>query len=103
MPSNAIALVGLGSLMKNNKGRFLENNYPFAKTNFTSNPEASFDYVFTLIPKSTPHIIRKCARCNANRFASSDKFRVNAHKKIIDVWLIFKCVSCDYTLNVSIL
>jgi len=58
---------------------------------------------FTLIPKSTPIIIRKCARCEQNRFASSDKFRVNANKKVIDVWLIYKCLSCENTLNVSIL
>src|SRR5437016_4799441 len=59
-------------------------------------------YVFTIVPKSTPQIIRRCARCEANRFASSNKFRINANKKILDVWLIFKCIACDYTLNVSI-
>lgn len=59
-------------------------------------------YVFTIVPKSTPQIVRRCARCEANRFASSNKFRINANKKVLDVWLIFKCISCDYTLNVSI-
>lgn len=64
--------------------------------------DKAFDYVFTIVPKSTPQIIRRCARCEANRFASSNKFRINANKKVLDVWLIFKCIACDYTLNVSI-
>ena len=64
--------------------------------------DKAFDYVFIIIPKSSPQIIRRCARCEANRFASSNKFRINANKKILDVWLIFKCIACDYTLNVSI-
>lgn len=64
--------------------------------------DKAFDYVFTIVPKSTPQIIRRCARCKVNRFASSNKFRINANKKVLDVWLIFKCIACDYTLNVSI-
>lgn len=89
--------------MNSNKGCFLEHNHSIEKANLEQNASENFDYVFTLIPKSTPNIVRKCARCDGDRFASSDKFRVNANKKIIDVWLVFKCVSCDYTLNISIL
>lgn len=59
--------------------------------------------VWHIIPRSTPKIIRKCSRCDRDRFYSSDKFRVNANKKLIDVWLIYKCVHCDTTLNLPII
>jgi hypothetical protein len=51
----------------------------------------------------TPHILRHCARCRATRpFASSGKFRVNAQKKLIDVWLIYRCGTCDQTWNFAV-
>lgn len=62
-----------------------------------------FDQIWRVIPCSTPKIIRKCTRCNENRFCSSDKFRVNANKKIIDAWLIYKCIRCDFTLKLVII
>jgi len=37
------------------------------------------------------------------RFASSDKFRVNAQRQKIDVWLIYKCLDCDDTWNCPII
>lgn len=62
-----------------------------------------FEQIWKVIPSATPNIIRKCARCNENRFYSSDKFRVNANKKVIDVWLIYKCIQCDFTLKLPII
>ncbi len=53
--------------------------------------------------KGAPLLIRKCNRCNNNSFYCSEKFRINAHKKNIDVWLIYKCVKCDSTYNMTIL
>lgn len=45
-------------------------------------------------------LTRHCPRCNlSRRFASSGKFRVNAQKKRIDVWLIFRCTVCDDRWN----
>jgi hypothetical protein len=35
-------------------------------------------------------------------FACSLKFRTNAHKKRIDVWLIYRCSACDETWNLPI-
>ena len=32
-----------------------------------------------------------------------DKFRMNAQKKNIDVWLIYRCVKCDNTCNLTLL
>jgi hypothetical protein len=50
-----------------------------------------------------PHLRRHCPRCAAERsFASSGKFRVNAQRKTIDAWLIFRCTDCDTRWNLPI-
>jgi hypothetical protein len=87
--------------MKTHKGSIPENNSLNLSPNHV--PGTEFNCLFTLVPITTPIIIRKCAKCKKNRFASSDKFRVNANKKVIDVWLIFKCLACENTLNINIL
>lgn len=53
--------------------------------------------------KNTPLLIKKCSHCDSDRFYCSDKFRMNAQKKNIDVWLIYKCVKCDNTCNLTLL
>ena len=56
-----------------------------------------------IIPLRTPHVLRHCAKCGTTRrFASSDKFRVNAHQRKIDVWLIYQCTVCAQTWNCAI-
>ncbi len=43
---------------------------------------------------------RHCPRCKMRRrFVHSGKFRVNAQKKRIDAWLIFRCTDCDDRWN----
>ncbi|HEV2524222.1 MAG TPA: DUF1062 domain-containing protein [Gammaproteobacteria bacterium] len=75
-----------------------ENNFLVEKAT-----ELGYGSLWHVVPTSTPKIIRKCSRCDRDRFYSSDKFRVNANKKLIDVWLIYKCVHCDATLNLPII
>lgn len=53
--------------------------------------------------KSTPLLIKKCSHCSSTRFYCSDKFRMNAQKRNLDVWLIYRCVQCDNTCNLTIL
>ena len=53
--------------------------------------------------KNTPLLIKKCSHCDSDRFYCSDKFRMNAQKKNIDVWLIYRCVKCDNTCNITLL
>ncbi|HXH54559.1 MAG TPA: DUF1062 domain-containing protein [Gammaproteobacteria bacterium] len=79
-------------------GALPENNFLVKKTT-----ELDYGLLWHVVPTSTPRIIRKCSRCDRDRFHSSDKFRVNANKKLIDVWLIYKCVHCDATLNLLII
>jgi hypothetical protein len=50
--------------------------------------------------KSEIALHRHCPRCKLpRRFASSGKFRVNAQKRRIDAWLIFRCTVCDDRWN----
>jgi hypothetical protein len=57
-------------------------------------------YHCEIIAQETPRIIHNCRRCNrAAEFYCSEKFRVNAQQKNIDVWLIYKCLHCDSTWN----
>lgn len=53
--------------------------------------------------KNTPLLIKKCSHCDSDRFYCSDKFRMNAQKKNINVWLIYRCVKCDNTCNLTLL
>lgn len=61
------------------------------------------EYILEIKVKNTPVLKRKCNHCNGNRFYCSNKFRMNSQKKSIDVWLIYKCIECDSTYNLTIL
>ena len=61
------------------------------------------EYIWEIKVKNTPTLKRKCNHCNCNRFYCSDKFRMNSQKRNIDVWLIYRCVECDNTYNLTIL
>jgi len=56
-----------------------------------------------IVPQRTPHVIRPCPRCDGPRaFASSDRFRVNASGRRLDVWLIYRCLVCDFIWNLTV-
>lgn len=61
------------------------------------------EYIWEIKVKNTPLLKRKCNHCNSDRFYCSDKFRMNAQKRKIDVWLIYRCIKCDSTYNVTLL
>ncbi|WP_228406965.1 DUF1062 domain-containing protein [Chryseobacterium sp. MYb7] len=52
--------------------------------------------------KNTPLLKKKCSQCNSERFQCSDKFRLNAQKKNIDIWLIYRCIKCNNTYNMTV-
>jgi hypothetical protein len=59
---------------------------------------------WTATSLETPRIWQNCSRCEARTaFVCSGKFRVNAHGKRIDAWLIYRCAQCDQTWNYPIL
>lgn len=61
------------------------------------------EYIWEIKVKNTPSLKRKCNHCNHNRFYCSNKFRMNSQKKNMDVWLIYRCIECDSTYNLTIL
>ena len=47
-------------------------------------------------PSAPPRLIRHCPGCReTSAFVCAESFRVNAQKKIIDVWLNYRCARCD--------
>ena len=51
-----------------------------------------------------PTVIRYCRKCGIRtEFASTESFRVNAQRKSLDVWLIYKCIKCNTTWNLTVL
>jgi hypothetical protein len=59
---------------------------------------------WTLRAVESPRVFRRCGRCEEKRpFVSSEKFRVNAQKRRIDVWLIYRCRECNDTWNCEVI
>jgi hypothetical protein len=57
-----------------------------------------------IVAEETPKVIRNCEKCKKHtEFTCSEKFRMNAQQKNIDVWLIYKCIHCDNTWNYPVL
>ncbi len=52
---------------------------------------------------SLPHILKHCKKCGKKMaFACSEQFRINAQRKYLDIWLIYKCLNCNETWNATI-
>lgn len=53
--------------------------------------------------ESSPSVIRYCKKCGKKtEYISSGQFRVNAQRKYLDIWLIYKCEKCNTTWNSTI-
>lgn len=52
---------------------------------------------------STPNVLRYCKKCGKKIiFTCSGQFRVNAQRKCLDIWLIYKCSKCNATWNATV-
>ncbi|WP_308042822.1 DUF1062 domain-containing protein [Micromonospora sp. PLK6-60] len=50
-----------------------------------------------------PLLSLRCADCGAASATTGDgRFRVNANGKLLDVWLLVRCVSCDRTIKLTV-
>lgn len=48
-------------------------------------------------------VLKYCKKCGKKtEFASSEQFRINAQRRYLDIWLIYKCRDCDATWNATI-
>jgi hypothetical protein len=52
---------------------------------------------------SLPLVRRPCPNCTMDASAASGKFRVNASGKLLDVWLLIRCVRCGRTAKVTVI
>lgn len=52
---------------------------------------------------SPPPAIKYCKKCSKKtEHIYSGLFRINAQRKYLDIWLIYKCSDCDSTWNMTI-
>ncbi|MEV0432093.1 DUF1062 domain-containing protein [Nocardia sp. NPDC050413] len=59
--------------------------------------------IWVVVPTRLPIVLRRCRSCASERFRASGKFRVNAHHKLIDAWLLALCTSCGETTKLTVL
>ncbi|MEU9171234.1 DUF1062 domain-containing protein [Streptomyces sp. NPDC048420] len=59
--------------------------------------------IWVVMPTCLPLVLRRCHACTSDRFRTSGKFRVNAHHKLIDVWLLALCTNCGETTKLTVL
>lgn len=56
-----------------------------------------------IVPDNNPEVRRNCPKCGEKtRYVNTEKFRVNANKSHIDIWLIYQCNKCKSTWNLTI-
>ncbi|MFE5122582.1 DUF1062 domain-containing protein [Streptomyces sp. NPDC056669] len=58
---------------------------------------------WVVMPTCLPLVLRRCHTCASERFRANGKFRVNAHHKLIDAWLLVLCTSCGETAKLTVL
>lgn len=52
---------------------------------------------------SKPSVVKHCKKCGTKKeFICSGQFRINAQRKYLDIWLIYKCSSCNTTWNAAV-
>jgi hypothetical protein len=56
-----------------------------------------------IVPYNKPEVRRNCPKCGEKtHYVNTEKFRVNANKNHIDIWLIYQCNKCKSTWNLTI-
>lgn len=58
---------------------------------------------WNIIPDGSPQIYRNCSKCGCkSSYSNTHNFRVNANGNNVDVWLIYQCIKCKTTYNLTI-
>lgn len=70
---------------------------------FPESPRAQNIVTWQVRRTGLPLIQRRCPGCGSGTFKASGKFRVNANGKLIDVWLLLQCASCDRTEKATVI
>lgn len=58
---------------------------------------------WVVMPTCLPTVLRRCHACASGRFRANGKFRVNAHHKVLDAWLLVLCHVCGDTAKLTVL
>ncbi|MCI3928466.1 DUF1062 domain-containing protein [Streptomyces sp. AN091965] len=58
---------------------------------------------WVVMPTCLPTVLRRCPACASDRFRANGKFRVNAHHKLLDAWLLVLCTACGDTAKLTVL
>ncbi|WP_328907566.1 DUF1062 domain-containing protein [Streptomyces sp. NBC_00234] len=58
---------------------------------------------WVVMPTCLPTVLRRCPACASERFRANGKFRVNAHHKLLDAWLLVLCTACGETAKLTVL
>ncbi|WP_367044059.1 DUF1062 domain-containing protein [Streptomyces sp. Je 1-332] len=58
---------------------------------------------WVVMPTCLPTVLRRCHACASDRFRPDGKFRVNAHHKLLDAWLLVLCTACGETAKLTVL
>ncbi|MET9966935.1 DUF1062 domain-containing protein [Streptomyces sp. NPDC006356] len=58
---------------------------------------------WVVAPTCLPLVRRRCHTCASERFRANGKFRVNAHHKLLDAWLLVLCAGCGETAKLTVL
>ena len=60
-------------------------------------------FILQINATATPRVSRPCSGCGSfAQFVCSERFRVNAQQKSLDVWLIYRCSKCKSTWNLTV-
>ncbi|MEL3945727.1 MULTISPECIES: DUF1062 domain-containing protein [Streptomyces] len=58
---------------------------------------------WVVMPTCLPSVLRRCHACASGRFRADGKFRVNAHHKLLDAWLLVLCAGCGATAKLTVM
>ncbi|MEU8696436.1 DUF1062 domain-containing protein [Streptomyces sp. NPDC048680] len=58
---------------------------------------------WVVMPTCLPLVLRRCRTCASESFRTHGKFRVNAHHKLLDAWLLALCTTCGETTKLTVL
>ncbi|MEV7330540.1 DUF1062 domain-containing protein [Micromonospora sp. NPDC093244] len=58
---------------------------------------------WAVVPTCLPLVRRRCRACASELLRPSGKFRVNANRKLIDVWILALCTVCGETAKLTVL
>lgn len=64
--------------------------------------QMAMQFTLHIKPTRLPLLRKHCSRCACNLYYCSEKFKVNSDEKNIDVWIIYRCLNCDETYNISV-